>query len=84
MAAHATVLGQLGFQPPPAPAYRAPVLRRMKSGPDVRSIPVIILTAKGHEHDVLRGLNAGAVDYIVKPFSLKGLTVRIASALRKQ
>jgi DNA-binding response OmpR family regulator len=59
------------------------VLHRIKSDPELRSIPVIMLTAKGQERDVLTGLNAGAVDYIVKPFSLKELTARIASALRK-
>jgi two-component system OmpR family response regulator len=41
-----------------------------------------MLTAKGRERDVLGGLSAGAVDYIVKPFSLKDLVARIDAALR--
>lgn len=59
------------------------VLRRLKADPVLSPIPVIMLTAKGRERDVLAGLSAGAVDYIVKPFSLKELTARIETALRK-
>ncbi|MBI4012549.1 MAG: response regulator [Candidatus Rokubacteria bacterium] len=59
------------------------VLRRLKADPVLSPIPVIMLTAKGRERDVLAGLSAGAVDYIVKPFSLKELTARIDTALRK-
>ncbi|HEV8306871.1 MAG TPA: response regulator [Methylomirabilota bacterium] len=59
------------------------VLRRLKADPELSAIPVIMLTAKGRERDVLAGLSAGAVDYIVKPFSLKELTARIDAALRK-
>ena len=57
------------------------VLRRLKSDPASRSIPVIMVTAKGHERDVLAGLRGGAVDYIVKPFSLKELSARVELAL---
>ncbi len=59
------------------------VLRRLKADPALSPIPVIMLTAKGRERDVLAGLSAGAVDYIVKPFSLKELAARIETALRK-
>ena len=59
------------------------VLRRLKADPVLSPIPVIMLTAKSRERDVLAGLSAGAVDYIVKPFSLKELTARIDTALRK-
>jgi DNA-binding response OmpR family regulator len=59
------------------------VLRRLKADPELSATPVIMLTAKGRERDVLAGLSAGAVDYIVKPFSLKELTARIDAALRK-
>ena len=59
------------------------VLRRLKTDADLAPTPVIMLTAKGRERDVLGGLSAGAVDYIVKPFSLKELTARIEAALRK-
>ena len=59
------------------------VLRRLKADSALAPIPVIMLTAKGRERDVLAGLSAGAADYIVKPFSLKELTARIDAALRK-
>jgi two-component system alkaline phosphatase synthesis response regulator PhoP len=59
------------------------VLRRLKTDAGLAPTPVIMLTAKGRERDVLSGLSAGAVDYIVKPFSLKDLTARIDAALRK-
>jgi two-component system, OmpR family, phosphate regulon response regulator PhoB len=60
------------------------VLRRLKGDSAVRSIPVIMVTAKGHERDVLAGLRGGAVDYIVKPFSLKELSARVELALRRE
>jgi DNA-binding response OmpR family regulator len=59
------------------------VLARIKADPALAAVPVIMLTAKGRERDVLTGLQAGAVDYVVKPFSLKELTARIDAALRK-
>jgi two-component system phosphate regulon response regulator PhoB len=60
------------------------VLRRLKIDPNLRNIPVIMVTAKGHERDVLTGLRGGAVDYIVKPFSLKELSARVELALRRE
>jgi DNA-binding response OmpR family regulator len=60
------------------------VLRRLKGDPTLRAVPVIMVTAKGHERDVLSGLRGGAVDYIVKPFSLKELAARVDLALRKE
>jgi DNA-binding response OmpR family regulator len=45
---------------------------------------VIMVTAKGHEREVLNGLRGGAVDYIVKPFSLKELSARVELALRRE
>lgn len=59
------------------------VLRRLKADTALRKIPVIMVTAKGHERDVLNGLRGGAVDYIVKPFSLKELSARVELALRR-
>ena len=59
------------------------VLRRLKGDAATRSIPVIMVTAKGHERDVLTGLRSGAIDYIVKPFSLKELSARVELALRR-
>jgi DNA-binding response OmpR family regulator len=60
------------------------VLRRLKGDTSLRVIPVIMVTAKGHERDVLNGLRGGAVDYIVKPFSLKELSARVELALRRE
>jgi DNA-binding response OmpR family regulator len=45
-------------------------------------LPVIVLTAKGEVHDRIEGLDAGAVDYIVKPFSVAELAARIRAQLR--
>ena len=60
------------------------VLRRLKGDSTLRSIPVIMVSAKGHERDVLSGLRGGAIDYIVKPFSLKELSARVELALRRE
>ncbi len=60
------------------------VLRRLKADSTLRSVPVIMVTAKGHERDVLNGLRAGADDYVVKPFSLKELAARVELALGKE
>jgi len=60
------------------------VLRRLKGDRLLRAIPVIMVTAKGHERDVLSGLRGGAIDYIVKPFSLKELSARVELALRRE
>jgi DNA-binding response OmpR family regulator len=47
------------------------------------SIPIIILTAKGDEEDLVRGLDAGADDYVKKPFSAKELLARVRAVLRR-
>jgi two-component system phosphate regulon response regulator PhoB len=60
------------------------VLRRLKGDPALRAVPVIMVTAKGHERDVLSGLRGGAVYYVVKPFSLKELAARVDLALRNE
>jgi DNA-binding response OmpR family regulator len=60
------------------------VLRRLKQDSSLRAIPVIMVTAKGNERDVLNGLRGGAADYIVKPFSLKELSARVELALRRE
>jgi two-component system KDP operon response regulator KdpE len=46
------------------------------------SVPIIIISARGQEHDKLRGLNAGADDYLTKPFGIPELTARLRVALR--
>ena len=47
-------------------------------------IPIIMLTAKGQEEDIVRGLNLGADDYVTKPFNLNVLLARVAAGLRRQ
>jgi two-component system alkaline phosphatase synthesis response regulator PhoP len=59
------------------------VLGRLKADADLREIPVIMLTARGQERDILSGLQGGAADYVVKPFSLKELLARVDVALRR-
>lgn len=56
------------------------VLTRLQA---ISDLPVIMLTAKGEEADVVRGLNLGADDYILKPFGTEELNARIQSALRR-
>jgi two-component system alkaline phosphatase synthesis response regulator PhoP len=60
------------------------VCRMLKGDPTTRHIPVIILTAKGEESDVVTGLEVGADDYIVKPFSPKVLIARLRAVLRRR
>jgi two-component system, OmpR family, alkaline phosphatase synthesis response regulator PhoP len=59
------------------------VCRKIKSNPELRTIPVIILTAKGEELDMVLGLELGADDYVAKPFSPKVLFSRIKAVLRR-
>ncbi len=57
------------------------VLKKLKADPDTKEIPVIMLTAKSQERDVVTGLESGAEDYVVKPFSVPELLARINGAL---
>lgn len=59
------------------------VCRKMKSDPELKGIPVIILSAKSEEFDVVLGLELGADDYVQKPFSPKVLISRIKAVLRR-
>ena len=59
------------------------VCRRLKGDPRFASIPIIMLTAKGEEPDVVSGLNMGADDYVTKPFSPKVLLARVQAVLRR-
>ena len=59
------------------------VCRQIKTKPQTKSIPVIMLTARGTEDDKVRGLEVGADDYMVKPHSTKELIARIKANLRK-
>jgi two-component system, OmpR family, alkaline phosphatase synthesis response regulator PhoP len=60
------------------------ICRELKANDKLRSIPVIMLTAKGEESDIVTGLELGADDYIVKPFSPKVVVARIRSVLRRK
>jgi two-component system phosphate regulon response regulator PhoB len=59
------------------------VCQRLKTQPETKDIPVIMLTARGEEGDVVRGFNTGADDYITKPFSPRVLSARINAVLRR-
>ncbi len=59
------------------------VCRRLRSRSETRNIPIILLTARGEETDRIRGLDTGADDYVVKPFSMSELTARIRAVLRR-
>jgi len=58
--------------------------RKLKTREETRHIPVIMLTAKGSESDIVAGLELGADDYITKPFSPRVLLARVRACLRKQ
>jgi DNA-binding response OmpR family regulator len=57
------------------------VLGRLKADAHLHRIPVIIVSARGGEHDVRTGRRRSAVDYVVKPFSLKDLAARVERVL---
>jgi two-component system phosphate regulon response regulator PhoB len=59
------------------------VCRQIRRAPRTRALPVIILTARGEEGDRVRGLNSGADDYVVKPFSPSELIARLRAVMRR-
>jgi two-component system, OmpR family, phosphate regulon response regulator PhoB len=59
------------------------VCRQLRRKPETRSLPIILLTARGEQSDRIRGLNTGADDYISKPFSPDELIARINALLRR-
>lgn len=59
------------------------VCRKIKSNADLRDIPILMISAKSEELDVVLGLELGADDYVAKPFSLKVLFSRIKAILRR-
>ena len=60
------------------------ICRRLKSDPRTRNIPVIMVTAKGEEIDRVVGFELGADDYVVKPFSVRELLLRVGAVLRRK
>ncbi len=59
------------------------ICRRIRRNTETQNLPVIMLTARGEEHDRIRGLNYGADDYIIKPFSPSELVARVRAVLRR-
>ena len=59
------------------------VCRMMKQGAATQDVPVIIISVRGEENDIVAGLEQGADDYLPKPFSPKVLLVRIRTVLRR-
>jgi Response regulators consisting of a CheY-like receiver domain and a winged-helix DNA-binding domain len=60
------------------------LLRTIKAKPSLKGLPIIMTTAKGEESDVVTGLELGAEDYVVKPYSPKVLVARIRAAMRRR
>ena len=59
------------------------VLKKLRSQPEYKNIPVIMATAKGTEMDKIGGLNSGADDYLVKPFGVMEMVARVKAVLRR-
>lgn len=59
------------------------ICKLVRSKPDIKSIPIIMLTAKGEEEDKIKGLSSGADDYVTKPFSVPELMARVKTNLRR-
>ncbi len=59
------------------------ILKKLRSNPKTREIPVIMVTAKDSEMDTVKGLDAGADDYISKPFGIMELISRVKAVLRR-
>lgn len=59
------------------------VLRLFKASSELRHVPVVIISARGQEADRIQGLELGADDYVVKPFSVRELLLRIKAVLRR-
>ena len=57
--------------------------RRLKRHPETKDLPIIMLTARGEEHDKIKALDTGADDYVTKPFSTQELLARIRAVLRR-
>jgi two-component system phosphate regulon response regulator PhoB len=59
------------------------VCRRLRQKSATRNLPIVMLTARGEESDRIRGLDTGADDYVVKPFSMTELCARVRAVLRR-
>ncbi|NBJ07792.1 DNA-binding response regulator [Alistipes sp. Z76] len=59
------------------------LLERVKDDPMTSTVPLIFCTVRDNENDIIKGLNAGADDYIIRPFSLREMLARVRSVLRR-
>src|ERR1051326_4809098 len=59
------------------------VCRRLRGRGHMRNVPIVMLTARGEETDRIRGLDTGADDYIVKPFSMTEFLARLRAVMRR-
>jgi len=59
------------------------ICRQIRANPEIKNVPIIMLTAKSQEEDKIKGLNAGADDYVTKPFSVPELMARVKTNLRR-
>ncbi len=59
------------------------ICKLIRSKPDIKNIPIIMLTAKSQEEDKVKGLSAGADDYVTKPFSIPELMARVKTNMRR-
>ena len=59
------------------------ILKKLRQSPQYESLPIMMLTAKGSEHDKVKGLDLGADDYLTKPFGVMELISRIKALLRR-
>ena len=59
------------------------VCRRLRGRAETRNVPIVMLTARGEESDRIRGLDTGADDYVIKPFSMTELSARLRAVLRR-
>ncbi len=59
------------------------VLQRLKADPATAGIPILMLTARGHESDIVAGIEGGADDYLIKPFSFPELIARVSTTLAR-
>ncbi|MDP2360472.1 MAG: response regulator transcription factor [bacterium] len=58
--------------------------RRLRAAPATKTLPIVMLTARGEENDIVSGLNLGADDYITKPFSPRVLIARVQAVFRRR
>ena len=59
------------------------ICKLIRSKPEIKAIPIIMLTAKSQEEDKIKGLSSGADDYVTKPFSIPELMARVKTNMRR-